>query len=183
MSVRRATPDDAPTIAAVEAAAAHAPWTEPQVRVQLVSPTTRAWVVGEPPVGHLLASSVADEGEILTLAVHPDARRHGHARALLRACAQAWADEGVRHGWLEVRVDNTGARALYTAAGWVESGRRPRYYADGTDAVHRGWFCSWINHAAPPTTASPNTTAKKIFQNDQGRAPWTSPVTALTATW
>jgi ribosomal protein S18 acetylase RimI-like enzyme len=36
---------------------------------------------------------------------------------------------------LEVRADNAGALALYHAHGFLEAGRRPRYYADGADAV------------------------------------------------
>jgi ribosomal-protein-alanine N-acetyltransferase len=37
--------------------------------------------------------------------------------------------------FLEVSATNDAARRLYDGAGFVEVGRRPRYYADGTDAV------------------------------------------------
>lgn len=139
MTVRPASAADAPAIAGIEARAAHAPWTEAQVRESLDAPTTLAWVAGDPPVGHLLASAVADEGEVLTLAVDPAARRRGLASALLRACQQAWRDHGVVNGWLEVRVDNDAARALYRSQGWVDAGVRPRYYADGADAAVMKW--------------------------------------------
>ena len=139
MKIRPATIDDAGVIATLEAAAAHAPWSEEQIRDSLACSTTRAWIAGEPPAGHLLATTVADEGEILILAVHPEARRRGVARALLEACATAWRAAGVLNGWLEVRVDNAGARALYRGAGWIEAGLRPCYYDDRADAAVLKW--------------------------------------------
>ncbi len=36
---------------------------------------------------------------------------------------------------LEVAIGNAAARTLYEHAGFVEAGRRPRYYADGGDAL------------------------------------------------
>jgi ribosomal-protein-alanine N-acetyltransferase len=36
---------------------------------------------------------------------------------------------------LEVSANNEAARALYARAGFVEVGRRPRYYASGADAL------------------------------------------------
>lgn len=126
-------------IAALEAAAAHHPWSEDAVRSSLGSHTTLAWLVGDPPVGHLLASAVAEEGEILTLGVHPGHRRRGHAASLMRACQAAWVARGVRTGWLEVRDDNRAAIELYRGLGWVDAGRRPRYYSDGRDACVMRW--------------------------------------------
>ena len=53
------------------------------------------------------------------LFVHPSGHRHGAGRALV-------ADALTRKGRLEVEVyeDNAGARAFYTACGFVETGRR-----------------------------------------------------------
>ncbi len=135
--IRPASPADADAIAATEAAAAAHPWSAHQVADTLARSTTVGWVVatGEGAVGHLLASRVADEGEILTLAVHPSHRRQGLARALLSACEAAWRDAGVRQAWLEVRASNHPARALYARHGWFDVGRRPRYYAGLEDAV------------------------------------------------
>ena len=41
----------------------------------------------------------------------------------------------IHYASLEVRDGNTAARALYATAGFAPVGRRPRYYADGEDAV------------------------------------------------
>jgi ribosomal-protein-alanine N-acetyltransferase len=37
--------------------------------------------------------------------------------------------------FLEVATNNWAARALYSAAGYAEVGRRRRYYPDGSDAL------------------------------------------------
>lgn len=85
--------------------------------------------------GLVLARHVADEAEILTLAVIPQARRTGLGRALLSAAMAEAARHGAATMFLEVSVGNAAARALYDGAGFVEIGRRPHYYADGSDAV------------------------------------------------
>lgn len=87
------------------------------------------------PDGFVLARTAADSAEILMLAVLPVARRHGLGRRLLdQAMAEAGA-AGAREMFLEVAEGNRAARALYAAAGFAGVGRRPRYYADGTDAL------------------------------------------------
>lgn len=87
------------------------------------------------PVGYLEYRVVADEAELLEIAVHPGARRRGVGRRLMDHLLDALARRGVRDVHLEVRDGNTAARALYAATGFHPVGRRPRYYADGEDAV------------------------------------------------
>ena len=82
----------------------------------------------EAPQALLLGRAAAGEAELLTLAVAPPRRRHGLARRLLAdfdAEARARAADAA---FLEVAEDNAPARALYAGAGWVQVGRRPRYY-------------------------------------------------------
>lgn len=89
----------------------------------------------DPRGAMLLARSVADEAEILTLAVVPDLRRQGiGARLLQQAAAQASAAGAVAL-FLEVSMTNAAARVLYAHCGFVEVGLRRRYYADGADAL------------------------------------------------
>ena len=78
--------------------------------------------------GVSLIRTVQDETELLTLAVKPDFRRRGIARALLKAAMEdAWAAGGASM-YLEVSDENTAALDLYRTTGFVPVGRRTRYY-------------------------------------------------------
>lgn len=80
------------------------------------------------PDGFALIRCAGGEAELLTLAVAPARRRVGTGGALLRrAMAEAQAMGGEMM-FLEVAADNTPARALYVALGFVEAGRRRGYY-------------------------------------------------------
>lgn len=81
--------------------------------------------------GFALGRIVADEAELLTLAVVPETRRQGTGRALMARFDAAARAGGADHAFLEVAADNAAARALYARCGWAEAGRRPRYYATG----------------------------------------------------
>ena len=85
--------------------------------------------------GFALGRVVAGEAELLTLAVAPEARRQGVARDLCRRFEEAATAARAEAAFLEVAADNDAARALYRGCGWVEAGRRPRYYGPGLDAV------------------------------------------------
>jgi ribosomal-protein-alanine N-acetyltransferase len=68
------------------------------------------------------------EAQLLNLSVVPDARREGLGRELL---AQFVADSrrlGAEQMFLEVRIGNAPAIALYEAAGFVRIARRVAYY-------------------------------------------------------
>ena len=83
----------------------------------------------EVPEGFILIRSVADEAEILTLAVDPAARRQGLGTRLVREGALASAARGATRLFLEVADDNLAALALFARAGFTEAGRRRGYYA------------------------------------------------------
>src|SRR4051794_10118687 len=83
--------------------------------------------------GMLLGRIAAEEAEVLTLAVMPAACRQGIATCLLRE-TKALVVSGAAL-FLEVATSNAAALALYRREGFVEVGRRRRYYADGSDAL------------------------------------------------
>ena len=85
------------------------------------------------PAGFALSRIVLDEAEILTIAVAPEARGHGHARPLLSRHLDELSRRGVRRVHLEVEEGNGPAIALYRRHGFGETGRRDGYYlkADG----------------------------------------------------
>lgn len=71
-------------------------------------------------------------GWIASIAVHPDWRRRGLARRLLRACEASLGTPWVR---LTLRASNTTAHSLYQSSGYVDAGRWRNYYRDGEDAI------------------------------------------------
>lgn len=87
------------------------------------------------PGGFLLGRVILDEAELLTLAVAPEARRHGIGRDLCAEFAATSRARGAAHGFLEVASDNAPAQALYASTGWREAGRRRGYYGPGRDAL------------------------------------------------
>ena len=72
---------------------------------------------------------------LYSIAVAPGVRRRGLARDLLAAAERTARRGGACCLRLEVRADNTAARALYSRAGYRRLGVTPRYYADGMDAA------------------------------------------------
>ncbi len=85
-------------------------------------------------MAHCLSWCVAGEAEILTLLVDPVWRRQGLGRALVRDLF--FKNRAV---FLEVRARNAPALALYRGLGFVVSGHRRAYYADGSDALCMRW--------------------------------------------
>ena len=85
--------------------------------------------------GFVLARVVAEESEILTLAVDPAARRGGLGRALIERALTEAAARGARMMFLEVSETNDAARSLYAACRFVEVGRRRGYYGGRIDAL------------------------------------------------
>lgn len=84
--------------------------------------------------GFVVWRVVADEAEIITIGVHPDARRGGIAAAMLVLAENDAKKRGATKMFLEVAESNRPARALYEHNGYVQVGIRPKYY-DGIDAV------------------------------------------------
>ena len=113
-------------LAEIHAAAFPAPWDAAAFEALLAQ--TGVFVL-EAPDGFILLRTVADEAEILTLAVRPAARRSGLGAGLVKQGAAAAAARGATRLFLEVADDNAPARALYARAGFAEAGRRPGYYA------------------------------------------------------
>jgi ribosomal-protein-alanine N-acetyltransferase len=134
--IEPATEADAPALAALAAEVGVPGWSEASIASSLRDAGAIARVVRSAigtPLGFVLARAAADEIEVLLVAVATSMRRLGIARALLaRAFAEA---RGARVAHLEVRASNHAAIALYEDLGFVATGRRPRYYAGGEDAL------------------------------------------------
>ena len=118
------------------------------VEIQAASPEIAQWTAGDYArlsatgmmawvaelegaiAGFLVARRIANDIEILNVAVRPDARRCGIGRALMQF-AFAWGKQfDARSTFLEVRASNRAALQFYKQHGFEETGRRPLYYSN-----------------------------------------------------
>ncbi|MGH9711058.1 MAG: ribosomal protein S18-alanine N-acetyltransferase [Candidatus Acidiferrales bacterium] len=84
-------------------------------------------------IGFLIARKLADDMEVLNLAVAPAAQRQGIAGQLLLEAMKWGATNGITKVHLEVRASNAAARAFYQSRGFHVTGTRPNYYRDPVD--------------------------------------------------
>jgi len=80
--------------------------------------------------GYMAFSLIADEMEILNLAVHPEYRRQGLGEALLSRSLEMCQANGTTKSFLDVKVSNDPALALYQKFGYKKIGVRKKYYPD-----------------------------------------------------
>ena len=143
--LRRMEARDLSTAMEIDALCLPRPWSAAIWRGELGSPYAlylviedRGEILGQIGVRHVLG-----ELHITTIAVRPEYRRRGHARALIGAALAAYPHATQVH--LEVRPNNVTALALYESLGFRKTGRRPRYYGDedallmtlNLDEIHR----------------------------------------------
>jgi len=83
--------------------------------------------------GYALYAVIPPEAELLNLAILPELRRRGLARALLDFADRHLRAAGVEDVYLEVRQSNRAAEALYRARGFEKIGIRRAYYRFPTE--------------------------------------------------
>lgn len=135
MTLRTAAPEDAARLAAIHASAfpPGEAWDAKTMATLLSMPGALGLVADDS--GMILLRLAADEGEVLTFAVRPEARRAGLGRALLETGMMLLAARGATALLLEVAEENSTAIALYTAAGFTRAATRRDYYGAGRHAL------------------------------------------------
>lgn len=98
--------------------------------------------------GFLCSWLIAGELQIQNLATLPGLRRRGIAAQLLEHVITRSRGAGLTSIWLEVRVSNAPAIALYERFGFAARGTRSAYYPDGEAALIMTY------HVAPEANAT-----------------------------
>jgi [ribosomal protein S18]-alanine N-acetyltransferase len=134
--IRRMTLEDIQSVVELDQISFSLPWPERSFRFELTdNPASRCWVAEADGrvVGMVVTWLFVDEAHIATIATHPDYRRQGIARKLLTFTLQSALQEGAQSSFLEVRAGNLPAQEMYRKFGYVEVGRRKRYYRDNDE--------------------------------------------------
>jgi ribosomal-protein-alanine N-acetyltransferase len=131
--VRHYTPHDIPAILALECACAEAPqWGEAFWRGGFPGDAVlRAIFVAEidnKVCGYSVMAVAVGIGELQSVVVEQIARRGGVGRALCMRAVEFARDRGAKSVELEVRESNAAALGLYRQFGFVEQGKRRKYY-------------------------------------------------------
>lgn len=84
-------------------------------------------------LGFVAMRRVFDEAEIQNLAVDPDHRRQGVARALIEQAKLRLREAGAKRCFLEVRAGNRAALEFYFSMGFGMFSARKNYYRDPTE--------------------------------------------------
>jgi len=134
--LRDASPDDLDGIMAIEHAVFPSDaWSRESMLSELSNRHTRYLVAfdqGAPDdllaYAGLLAPRGAQQADIQSVAVVEAARRRGLARTLVQTLVAEARDRGAREIFLEVRVDNPNAQALYDSLGFERIAVRKGYY-------------------------------------------------------
>jgi ribosomal-protein-alanine N-acetyltransferase len=133
-------PSDLDAVCRIAEASFPVPWTRGTFLLEI----ERKWAVtrvvktgkAEQVSGFVAYWIVSDEIHLHSIAVRPDLRRRGYARALIRDMLREAREHSVRTIWLEVRSSNRAALALYRDLGFEQEGIRHGYYTDNQeDAV------------------------------------------------
>ena len=121
--------EDLAYVAALEAQIHAAPWTLGNFRDALAAGySSRAGEREGRIVAYGVLMLAPGEAQLLNLSVVPDSRREGLGRTLLGQFIVDAQRLGAEQMFLEVRVSNASAIALYDSEGFVPIARRVAYY-------------------------------------------------------
>ncbi len=136
LQVRPLVYGDLPAVLAIERRSFPTPWSLAMFVLEISKPSGICLGIFDARglVGYLVCSRYVDVWHLMNIAVDPDRRREGVARALMLEMLER-AGSGARFT-LEVRTSNAGAIRMYERFGFRPAGHRRRYYHDnGEDAL------------------------------------------------
>ena len=139
--IRRLSAADIPGIERIERRSYPTPWSRTMFAGEIAKPASRCYGAfdGDELRAYLIVACYVDAWHVMNVAVDPDARRQGVARALLEQLFEETRDDAARGYTLEVRVSNAGAIALYERLGFESRGVRRGYYTDNREDALIMW--------------------------------------------
>lgn len=137
LALRFMTAADVEQVAALDGSTFSTGWSAESYRRELANPTARYLVLTRDGafVGFGGIWIIVDQAHVVTVTVEPAARGHGYGALLVHGLLTLATSFEVVDVTLEVRASNDVARGLYRAYGFLEVGRRERYYDNREDAI------------------------------------------------
>ena len=137
LRLEKAEIEDLGAIMALEKSCFKDPWSEGMMRGELEYKNTLFFVLKEESelLGFAALRCILDEGHVMNIAVSEKERGKGYGKILLKGLISAARERGVFHITLEVRAGNEPAINLYKSFHFALEGIRPKYYADGENAL------------------------------------------------
>ena len=131
ITVKEATLTDVAEIVKIEQACFSTPWTEQGISESIENENTHLYIAlaDGTVAGYMGVQVFSGEGYVTNVAVLPEYRRQGVARALIERVMQ----NDMEFITLEVRESNTPAIKLYSSFGFEKVGVRPKYYSNPTE--------------------------------------------------
>ena len=129
--VRPMLESDLDRVTAIETASFSTPWKAATFRTLLDRSGAVLRVLETPLVpvaGYAVLWCILDQGELANIAISPELRNRGLGSYLLDRMTAEARSRGVESLYLEVRLSNFRARAMYGSRGFEEIGVRRDYY-------------------------------------------------------
>ena len=96
--------------------------------------------------GYMITRILPTQGDLASLAIHSNYKRHGLATALFNYTVKRVKEYGKKQITLEVRKNNSSALAFWHKMGFVPFGSHPGFYEDGEEAI---LMRKWIDNSRP----------------------------------
>lgn len=127
--VREMSQEDVLSVLDIEMQCFSDPWSYEMI-VKGLESSLDTWLVlwEERAAGYCVFRTIADECELLRIAVRPEFRGRGLSKKLMDQMVFYSRQKEVKSIFLEVRESNDRARNLYKSYGFSEEGIRKHYY-------------------------------------------------------
>lgn len=122
--------EDMQSVIRIERTSFSLPWSENSFlsEIHKTRSLSKVAVDGEEVIGYVCTEFIGDEGHLLNLAVSPDRRGEGVAKALVGKILEELKVRDCRFLYLEVRDSNEAAKKLYQGFSFRIVGKRKEYY-------------------------------------------------------